>query len=327
MQGVQRVRGSWLVTGAALLALLLVPCFAEAQLDTGSIAGAVTDETAGALPGVSITARNTATGQMRTATTNVEGRYQVAGIPPGQYSVTAELSGFGNLVRQGITVNVGSTVDVNLQMKISSVAENVTVTGDAPLVESTKTSLSTVVTGQAIEALPTRNRDYLGLTLLMPATGEATVNGENGSGFAVGGAKGHEAALLVDGFSNLDINFIQPKQRHSQDLVQEFQVVTFGGSAEYGRAIGGVVNVVTKSGTNQFRGSTYGFFRNAKWNAEDFSQAASGQAKSPIRPSAVGRHLRRARPARQELLHRIARETEREPADDRPPCAAFSGRP
>jgi len=199
MQGVQRVRGSWLVTGAAVLALLLVPCFAEAQLDTGNIAGVVTDETAGALPGVSITARNTATGQLRTATTNAEGRYQVAGIPPGQYSVTAELSGFGNLVRQGITVNVGSTVDVNLQMKISSVAENVTVTGDAPLVESTKTSLSTVVTGQAIEALPTRNRDYLGLTLLMPATGEATVNGENGSGFAVGGAKGHEAALLVDG--------------------------------------------------------------------------------------------------------------------------------
>lgn len=281
MQGLKRLLRKFLVTGASVLALFLMPCIAEAQLDTGNIAGVVTDETGGTLPGVSITARNLATGQLRTATTNVEGRYQVAGIPPGQYSITAELAGFTNIVRQGITVNVGSTADINVQMKLSSVAESVTVTGEAPIVESTKTSLSAVVTGQTIEALPTRNRDYLGLTLLMPATGETTVNGENGSGFAVGGAKGHEGALLVDGFSNLDINFIQPKQRHSQDLVQEFQVVTFGGSAEYGRAIGGIVNVVTKSGTNDFRGSTYGFFRNAKWNAEDFSQKASGQAKSP----------------------------------------------
>lgn len=281
MERLKLLRSGWLVAVATLLMIYLAPSGAQAQIDAGNIAGIATDETGGALPGVSITARNLANGQMRTVVTNAEGRYQVAAVPPGKYSVTAELSGFANVVRPEISVNVGSTVDVNIQMGLATVTETVTVTGAAPLVESTKTSLSAVVTLEVLEALPTRNRDYLGLTLLMPATGEATVNGENGSGFAVGGAKGHEGALLVDGFYNLDINFIQPKQRHSQDLVQEFQVITFGGSAEYGRAIGGIVNVVTKSGGNDFRGSTYAFLRDARINAQDFSQKASGLSKAP----------------------------------------------
>ena len=157
--------------------------------------------------------------------------------------------------------------------------ETVTVTGEAPLIESTKTDLSNVITLQELEALPSRNRDYLDFTLLTAATSE-NVSSANGTGVAVGGARSKEGALLVDGFYNLDISFVQPKQRHSQDLVQEFQVVTFGGSAEYGRAIGGIINVVTKSGTNRLGGSTYGFFRSSKLNATDFSQKA-GASKSP----------------------------------------------
>jgi hypothetical protein len=280
MPTILEIRRAGLVTALALV-MCLLGATARAQIDAGNINGLVTDETGGSLPGVTVTARNLATGQIRTVATGADGRYQIAALPPGTYSVTAELSGFANVVRPEITVNVGSTADVNIQMGLATVSENVTVTGEAPIVESTKTTLSAVVTREVLEALPTRNRDYLGLTLLMPSTGETTVNGENGSGFAVGGAKGHEGALLVDGFYNLDINFIQPKQRHSQDLVQEFQFVTFGGSAEYGRAIGGIVNVVTKSGTNDFRGSTYGFFRNAKLNAVDFSQKAAGGTKAP----------------------------------------------
>jgi hypothetical protein len=281
MQGLNVGCRDWSIVGATIITLCLAPSIARAQIDAGNIAGIVTDQTGGALPGVAITVRNLANGQVRTVATNAEGRYQVAALVPGRYSVTAELSGFASVLRPEFTVNVGSTVDVNIQMALANVSETLTITGEAPLIESTNTSLSTVVTREVLEALPTRNRDYLGLTLLMPATGETTVNGENGSGFAVGGAKGHEGALLVDGFYNLDINFIQPKQRHSQDLVQEFQVVTFGGSAEYGRAIGGIVNVVTRSGSNEFRGSTYGFFRDGQLNSQDFSQKASGLSKAP----------------------------------------------
>jgi hypothetical protein len=165
-------------------------------------------------------------------------------------------------------------------MGLASLEESVTVTGEAPLVESTRTELSNIVTREELESLPSRNRDYLDFSLLTPAASE-NVSSANGTGVAVGGARSKEGALLVDGFYNLDISFVQPKQRHSQDLVQEFQVVTFGGSAEYGRAIGGIINVVTKSGTNQFAGSTYGFLRDASLNATDFSQRASAGEKAP----------------------------------------------
>jgi len=178
-----------LLAAAAVLAVCFAPSGAQAQIDAGNIAGIATDQTSGALPGVSITVKNLATGTVRTVVSNVEGRYQIAGLPPGRYSVNAELSGFGNVFRPEITVNVGATIDVNIKMGLANMSETVTVTGEAPLVESTKTSVSTVVTREVLEALPTRNRDYLGLTLLMPATNEAVVSGENGSGFASDGPR------------------------------------------------------------------------------------------------------------------------------------------
>ena len=260
------------------IALLATPAFA--QIDSGTITGTVKDDTGGALPGVTITSHNPANGQTRTVTSGPDGRYLIAALPPGRYSVTAELQGFGKVVRTDVTVNVGSAVDVNLLMSVASLQENVTVTGEAPLIESTRTELSNVITREELEALPSRNRDYLDFALLTPASSE-NVSSANGTGVAVGGARSKEGALLVDGFYNLDISFVQPKQRHSQDLVQEFQVVTFGGSAEYGRAIGGIINVVTKSGTNRMSGSTYGFLRDARLNATDFSQRATSGAKSP----------------------------------------------
>jgi hypothetical protein len=261
------------------LLLCLTPTTARAQIELGNIRGTVTDQSDAALPGVTVTVKNDATGQVRTIVTGADGHYVVAGLPPAKYLLTAELSGFGTVQRSDITVNVAAIIDVNVSMKVAAVSETITVSGSAPLVESGKTEISNVVTSEMIEALPSLHRDYLDLTLLQPATNDTVVNGENGSGFEVGGAKGHQSALLLDGFYNLDIAFIQPKTRPSEDLIQEFQMETFGGSAEYGRAIGGVVNVVTKSGSNNFRGSAYGFFQNTALNAEDFLAASQGQPK------------------------------------------------
>ena len=269
-------RGNWSVVGPLALVICLVAVPARAQIDTGSITGVVLDETGAALPGVTITARNPDTGLIRTAVTNEQGRYIVPALPPSQYSLTAELPGFATIERPEITVNVGSALDVNFSMQVAGLEESVTVTAQAPLIESTRTDLSSVITRDVLEALPSRNRDYLDFALLTPATTE-NVSSSNGTGAVVGGARSKEGALLVDGFYNLDISFIQPKQRHSQDLVQEFEVVTFGGSAEYGRAIGGIINVVTRSGSNQFRGSGYGFFRDSALNAVDFSQRGTGE--------------------------------------------------
>ena len=142
MQGLNVGCRRFLIAGTALLAICLAPSIARAQIDAGNIAGIATDQTGGALPGVSVTVRNLANGQMRTVATNAEGRYQVAALTPGRYSVVAELSGFASVVRPELTVNVGSTVDVNIQMALANVSETLTITGEAPLIESTNTSLS-----------------------------------------------------------------------------------------------------------------------------------------------------------------------------------------
>lgn len=262
--------------------VLISPSVARAQVDTGSVAGVIVDESGGALPGVNVTVTNLATQQARATVTNESGRYQLTALQPSRYSIKAELQGFATVLRPDVTVNVGSVIDVNLTMNVSAVQETVTVTGEAPIIESTRADLSNVITGEQLDALPSKGRQYLDFTLLLPATVENTSTLAQGAGLNVGGARGKEAALLVDGFYNLDEGFAKPKQRHSQDAIQEFQVISFGGSAEHGRAIGGIVNAVTKSGGNELHGSGYGYYRDTNLNAQDFGEARRGASKAPF---------------------------------------------
>ena len=264
---------------ALAVAIALLSRSAAAQISTGSITGVISDESGAVLPGVTITATNIGTAQQRTVATNEAGRYQLAGLPPGPYSVSAELAGFATVIRSQVTVTVGSLVDLNISLKLASVQETVTVTGESPLIESAKTDLSSVVTQQALESLPSKNRQYLDFALLLPTAIES-VSAIQGTGAVVGGARSKEGTLLVDGFYNLDEGFTMPKQRHSQDTIQEFQLVTFGGAAEYGRAIGGVINAVTKSGTNGITGTGYGFFRATALNAQAVEERLRGVPKS-----------------------------------------------
>lgn len=267
------------VAACIALAMALGGSTAHAQISTGTVNGAVTDDTGAVLPGVTVTAKNLGTGLIRTVASNEAGRYQISGLPPGPYSVTAELQGFATVLRAQVSVAVGSTVDIDIVMKLATVQETVTVTGEAPLVESTKTSLSSVVSQAALEALPSKNRQYLDFALLLPTSVES-VSAVQGTGAVIGGARSKEGTLLVDGFYNLDEGFTMPKQRHSQDTIQEFQLVTFGGAAEYGRAIGGVINAVTKSGTNTVSGTGYGFFRATGLNAQAVEERLRGVPKS-----------------------------------------------
>ena len=270
------------LVGVLAFLVWLSPAAAVAQTDTGSVAGTVVDESGGTLPGVTITVTNTANGQARTTVTNESGRYQITALQPSRYSIKAEIQGFATVLRPEVTVNVGSAIDVNLTMKVSTIEETVTVTGEAPIIESTRADLSNVITAEQLDSLPSKGRQYLDFTLLLPATVENTSTLAQGAGLNVGGARGKEAALLVDGFYNLDEGFAKPKQRHSQDAIQEFQVVSFGGSAEHGRAIGGIVNAVTKSGGNAFHGSGYGYYRGTDLNAQDFGEKRRGAPKAPF---------------------------------------------
>ena len=175
-----------------------------------------------------------------------------------------------------MTLQVGGAVDINIAMRLSTLQETVTVTGEAPLIEAARTDVSTVITRQQIEALPSNNRSYLDFALLTPGTVENTSTTSQGIGLNIGGARAKEGSLLVDGFWNTDESFTFPRIKYSQDAIAEFQVVSFGGAAEVGRAIGGVINAVTKSGGNSYFGSAYGFFRGTKWNAQDFISKQRG---------------------------------------------------
>src|SRR5437667_613147 len=195
------------------------PSFAFAQIDTGSINGIATDQSGAALAGVTITITSLTTGQVRTVVTNEQGRYQVSALQPSHYSVKAELQGFATVLRPDVTVNVGSTVDINVSLGLATVVETVTVSAQAPLVESTKTDLSNVVSQETLESLPSRSRQYLDYTLLMPATSENTSTSAQGTGLNIGGARAKESSLLVDGFYNLDEGFAKVKQRYSEDSI------------------------------------------------------------------------------------------------------------
>ncbi len=269
------------VAAAAWLLCLGTSRMVSAQVDTGSIVGMVTDQTGAVLPGVTVTVTNVSTRQTRTVVTGSDGRYQVPGLQPATYSVGAELSGFTSVVRPQVMVNIGAAVDVNLAMRLATVEETVTVTGEAPLIESTKAEMSSVINQQQLEALPSRSRQYLDFTLLLPATVDSVSINQQGAGFSLGGARSSQAALLVDGFYNMDEGFALPKQRYSQDAIQEFQVVQFAGGAEYGRAIGGIVNGITKSGSNSVAGSAYGFFKDDRLNAEETGARLRGLPEPP----------------------------------------------
>lgn len=247
---------------------------------TATVGGKVTDETGGVLPGVTVTLTQLATNQSRNVATNEEGRYTFAGIQPGRYALQCELAGFATFRRSEFTANVGSIVTLDALMRVSTLEETVTVTGDSPIIESARTDLSTLITKQQIETLPTNSRNYLDFALLTPGTVENVSTTSQGIGLNVGGARAKEGSLLVDGFWNTDESFTFARLKYSQDAIAEFQVVSLGGTAEFGRAIGGVINAVTKSGSNLFTGTGYGYFRDTSLNAQDPLSRARGAEKA-----------------------------------------------
>ena len=277
----QRVQGAVFISVVCVLGVL-APSFARAQggTSTASVAGKVSDATGGVLPGVTVTVTSLATNQQRTVVTNEEGVYRFAGLPPGNYSITAELEGFAKFVQSDIRLQVGAASDLNVTMRLSSVSESLTVTGQTAIIESAKTDLSTVISRDQIDTLPTISRNFLDYALLTPGVNEDVRTTGQGIGLKVAGARDKDGALIVDGLWNTDESFTYPKVKYSQDAIAEFQVETMGGAAEFGRSVGGIVSAVTKSGSNALSGSGYGYFRNKTLNGQDFLSAQQGRPKA-----------------------------------------------
>jgi carboxypeptidase family protein/TonB-dependent receptor-like protein len=264
----------------AAVTMLLTPCWASAQGTTGSISGTVTDESKAVMPGVTVTAKNTETGLERAQVTDAQGRYRVLDLPPGPYVVTVELPGFAPVRREELTVTIGKDLLVDVELKVKGVAEQITVSGESSNVSLGTTTIGGVVTTQQIAELPLNGRSFMQLATLQPgvivsrATAKDFTGGFGNTQLAIGGARPEQTGYLMDGTNIADISDKAPSSLSGVllgvDTVQEFSVQTHGYSAEFGRAAGGVMSTVTKSGTNRYRGSAFEFFRNDALDSRNF---------------------------------------------------------
>jgi hypothetical protein len=258
---------------AAALVLLLLPAAvnAQARLTGADLQGAVTDSTAGVLPGATVTVVNVETGLVRTAVADAEGRYQVPALPPGTYRVSAALDGFTGSTREGLVLVLGQLAAVDFSLGVAG-SEVVNVTDVGPVVDARNTAVSTVVGSQQIESLPINGRNFISFSVITPGvtTDRTPQTGAAGtSGLSFGGQRARSNNIMVDGLDNNDLVVGAVRATFSQEAIREFQVLTNSYSAEFGKAAGGVVNIVTKSGTNEFHGNAFFYYRDESLNAKD----------------------------------------------------------
>jgi hypothetical protein len=241
---------------------------AHAQI-TGSVAGVVRDSTGGVLPGVVVTLRGPALQRESvSATTNADGTYRIPLVPPGVYDITAELNGFTTQSRDNVEVAINQQVTLDFAMSVAGVAETVQVGAEVPLVEVARSDVTNRVTKQTIDALPLNGRDFVDLIALVPGAKPEPTSTQN-SDVQIFGERAGAVSFLVDGAENNDPVTGGPQLRFTQDSIQEFEVMTTGYEAEFGRAQGGVANIITRSGTNDFDGRAFWFMRDDRFDSSN----------------------------------------------------------
>jgi hypothetical protein len=253
------------------------------QVDTGSIAGTITDSSGAVVPGAKVAIVAVATNQQRTLTTDNSGRYSSGPMSPGQYRVEVERTGFKRLSSGNIVLEIQQTAVMNFTMEVGGTTEEVTVTAAPPLIQTTDASAGSVIGEQSVATLPLNGRDYLQLSLLsegtLPPPGQARtavgIGSSRAGGFSAGAARTIDNNYLLDGFdNNVDDTGFDTDQaeviKPSVDAVQEFKVQTSSYPAQFGRAAGGIVNLTLKSGTSQFHGTAYNYLRNEAFDAKNF---------------------------------------------------------
>ena len=244
-----------------VLVLLPVAVWAQSQATTGVIEGIVTDASGAALPGVTVTMRNTATNFQQQSITDSGGRFRGVLLPLGPYEVTASLEGFARAVARGLDLAVGQTLTLPVRLKQAAMSEEIVVTTRAPLIETARTEGSTRIDDKAMSELPNNGRNFLELTKLTP--GVAIVQGPDGDELSINGQKGISNNISVDGadFNNPFFGEQRGGQRpaftFNLDAIKEMVVVADGANAEFGRSQSGFVNVITKSGTNEAKGTAH----------------------------------------------------------------------
>jgi hypothetical protein len=284
---------STLLVFVAIAVLLGCANSAFAQgVATAQLNGTVTDPSSGAVSGATIELRNVATNTTSTATTNDSGYYVFASVTPGTYELKTSVSGFANFTQTGIVLTVGQTDTVNVGLQLASQGERVVITTEAQTIEPTKTEISQVVGTQQIQSLPINGRLFTDFALLTP--GVATSRTSLGTSFteyettqiSFGGMRSFSNEITVDGADFVNAASGVQRSTPPQESVQEFRVVNNSFGAESGRALGGIVNIVTKSGTNNFHGSLYEYFQNDVLNSRSLLQKPEPGLQSTLLPKA-----------------------------------------
>lgn len=264
----------------SVLVLLTVPL--SAQQGTSEIAGRVTDDTGGALPGASVTLTNEETGAFREVTSGPDGSFFASQMKPGRYRIVVRLQSFTTFERPGLVLQLGQTLTVNATMKLGALQETVTITAESPLVDTTSAKVGGNIGTAELSELPTMNRNYFATVALVPGIQFAPSNQMGNDTIVASGQTSQNNLVTIDGGYDSDDALgtsAGAQVRTPLEAIQEFQVVTSMYDAEYGRASGAVVNAITKSGTNQFRGVLFAYSAPNALTSEDFFVKQSGQDK------------------------------------------------
>jgi Carboxypeptidase regulatory-like domain/TonB-dependent Receptor Plug Domain len=267
----------------ALLASLAQ--FASAQDATGRIIGVVADPTGALVPNASITVANTATGLTRTALSGEDGAYQVVQLPIGMYRVSAERAGFRKIVFEAQQLNINQALRVDFKMEVGASTETVQVEANAAIVETASATISGSVTGAQIQEAPLNGRNVLDLALSVPGVIPAVAGAGN---YSVAGGRGDSVTFLLDGGINNNLLSNTVVYNPNPETVEEFRVLTSNYNAEYGRNGGGIISVVTKSGTNAFHGSFYDYVRNNDFNGNLFFNNANNLIRPILKRNQFG---------------------------------------
>jgi outer membrane receptor protein involved in Fe transport len=276
-----RGRGWFLAVLTFSILFARVECvFGQAGLGSAQLNGTVLDEKGGSVAKAAIALRDTETNSTYPATSSASGFYVIPNLPPGHYELKVSYSGFGNYTQTGIELRVGQVATIDVTLKIASVGEQVTVSTEAQTVEPTKTEISQVIETRQIGSLPVSGRLFTDFALLTPgvATGRTSL-GTTFTEFEItqisfGGMRSFSNEITVDGADFINSNTGVQRATPPQEAVQEFRVVNNSFGSEYGRALGGIVNVVTKSGTNELHGSVYDYLQNSSADARSLLQPA-----------------------------------------------------
>jgi hypothetical protein len=274
---------------------------AKAQSVTATLVGSVTDASSASVAEASVTAVHRDMGSSRTARTNEAGDYRIPSLAPGLYRLTVERAGFKRGVIDGVELQVDQTARVDAVLQVGDVAESVEVTAAPPLVASETSSVGQVISNKQVVDLPLKGRSFFELALLAPGTTPTAPNsfvasrrplpgGLNAPAFQVGGAREKSNGYLIDGVDSQDPHYLTPSFFPSVDVIQEFKLLTNAYTAEYGR-FAAQVNAATKSGTNEFRGGVYHFFRNQVLDASNYFDNLGGRGKPPLRYNQFGANI------------------------------------